>query len=214
VVTAAVSGRSRTSATARRTARTDSAGSLGAARLWLAPSSTRKNGTVGVTLEPAVFVLRLAAWLLRSRIGPSRALAAFQAVPALCARDGGPRADLSSDASTLSVAGGRTSARVPRPLRRRGPELGAPPPSGRPHNLLPPGPPIPHRQSSLTTVRIEQIARSLTPSRPGHRPRTHLNIADTAPVVHGAPPGTEPRHATPGTASHVATPGARSQQVR
>ncbi len=42
---------------------------------------------------------------------PSRALAAFQAVPALCARDGGPRADLSSDASTLSVAGGRTSAR-------------------------------------------------------------------------------------------------------
>ena len=41
----------------------------------------------------------------------SRALAALQAVTAPRDSEGGPRADLSSDASTLSVAGGRTSAR-------------------------------------------------------------------------------------------------------
>ena len=40
-----------------------------------------------------------------------RARAALQTVTAPSDPEGGPRADLSSDASTLSVAGGRTSAR-------------------------------------------------------------------------------------------------------
>ena len=42
---------------------------------------------------------------------PSRARAALQVLVAVSAPAGGPRADRSSDASTLSVAGGRTSAR-------------------------------------------------------------------------------------------------------
>ena len=42
---------------------------------------------------------------------PSRVRAALQALVALSAPAGGPRADRPSDASTLSVAGGRTSAR-------------------------------------------------------------------------------------------------------
>jgi hypothetical protein len=58
---------------------------------------------------------------------PSRARAALQALAALSTPEGGARADRSSDARTLSVAGGRTSARRTIPLAHVGHATPLPP---------------------------------------------------------------------------------------